>query len=143
MNVSIIAKYLTSARFEIFYHVPDSEKWEFFRHFLHAPFYDPSFCQIVDQIYATNQYELLKKLVRQMKQQDRATSFGEKDVDLILTLFWEETDPGLAFTILATLLAWNSEDSSDSKKLFELATNLLFSATCRQDKEAALCILEQ
>jgi hypothetical protein len=142
MNTAIIAKYLTTARFEVFYHVPDSEKWDFFRQFIQAPFYDPSFCEILDKIFATNQYELLKKIVRQMRQQKRVLHYGEKDIDMILTLFWAEKDPQLAFSILDKFLAWNLE-SDERQKLLHMATNLLFSSSCPQDTQAALCILEQ
>ncbi len=142
MNVQLIAKYLTSARFEVFYHVPDSEKWQFFRHLLQAPFYDPSFCEIINQIYATNQYELLKKIVKQMRQQNRIVSFGEMDIDLILHLFWEEKDPQLAYSILTHFLQWNYSNEAN-KQIVQIASNLIFSASCSQDKLAALCILEQ
>lgn len=142
MNTKIIAKYLTTARFEVFYHVSDSEKWEFFRHFIHAPFYDPSFCAILDQIFTANQYDRLKKLVRQMRWQKRTIHYGEKDIDMILTLFWAEKTPNLAYSILTHFLAWNTE-SPDNDMLLHLATNLIFSASCPQDTEAALCILEK
>lgn len=142
MNAQLIAKYLTSARFEVFYHVPDSEKWQFFHHLLQAPFNDSSFCKVVNQIYETNQFELLKKIVKQMRQQKRITLFGEKDIGLILHLFWDEKDPNIAHSILTHFLQWNCS-TDEGKQMFKIASNLILSASCSQDKQAALCILEQ
>ncbi len=135
-EIHILAKYLTSARFEVFYHVPDSEKYGFFRKFIHAPFHDPSFCEVLNGIFQTNQYQLLKKLIKDMYKQERITSFPNKDIDQILYLFWEEPDPELAKLILIRLLA------SRFPELERIVLNLLFSASCPQDKQVALCILE-
>lgn len=142
MNVTIAVKYLISARFEVFFHIPDENKRVFFRTFVRAPFHDPHFCQILNQIFAVNQYQLLKQLLQQMRQQKRLVSFGSKDVEQILELFWDEPDPELASRILLRLFSWNT-NTAEGEYLFRMSTNLLFSASCRQDKEAALCILEE
>lgn len=142
MNVAIAAKYLISARFEVFYHVPDDNKRVLFRTLVRAPFHDPHFCQILNQIFATNQYQLLKSFLQTMRRQKSLVSFGSKDVEQILELFWDEPDPALAHRILLCLLSWNTV-TADGEHIFRMSTNLLFSAGCRQDKEAALCILEE
>lgn len=136
MATHILAKYLTSARFEVFFHVPDSEKYIFFQKFIHAPFHDSSFCEVLNGIFQTNQYELLKKLVKDMYKQGRITEFPHKDLDLIMYLFWEEPDPVLASNILHRLL------QPAYHELERIVLNLLFSARCPQDKQVALCILE-
>lgn len=136
MAFHILAKYLTSARFEVFNHVPDSEKHVFFRKFLHAPFHDSSFCEVLNGIFQTNQYQLLKKLVKDMHKQGRITEFPNKDLDLILYLFWQEPDPRVAANILFRLL------QSVCPELERIVLNLIFSARCSQDKQVALCILE-
>ncbi len=135
MAYETLSKYLISARFEVFFHVPDSEKYAFFRKFIHAPFHDPSFCKVLDGIFQTNQYELLKKLIKDMYKQERITWFPNKDIDLILYLFWEEPDPELAKKILLLL-------KPQPYELERTVVNLLFSAHCSQDKHVALCILE-
>jgi hypothetical protein len=130
-----LSKYLISARFEVFFHVPDSEKYRFFRKFIHAPFHDPSFCEVLNEIFQTNQYQLLKKLIKDMYKQERITHFPNKDIDFILYLFWEESDPKLAKKIFLLL-------KPCPYKLEQIVQNLIFSASCPQDKHTALCILE-
>ncbi len=136
MTIHILAKYLVSARFNIFYHVPDTDKKVFFRKFIHAPFHDSSFCDVIDGIFQTNQYQLLKKLIKDMYKQGRVVIFPYKDIDIVLQLFWEEPDPDLAGRILMQLLKPNEPE------LEKIVLNLLFSASCSQDKQVALCIIE-
>lgn len=142
MNPILTARYLTTMRFAVFQHVPDADKQILFHTLIRVPFQDEALQQAINANMNTNQYQQIIKLVKVLKKVNRLLSFGAKDLPQILAIFWQESNPSLACRILATLLGWNA-DEQESRLLEQIVQNLLFSARCPQDKEAALCILQK
>lgn len=142
MHLHHLAKYLTLARFEVFYHVPDSEKKPLFRKFIRAPFEEVGFREVLNQIFNTNQFAVLQNLMRNLSRSRKLRNDPNKDLDLILTLFWQESDPQIAHQILLHCMRWDARTPA-KKEIQTMAQNLLFSAGCPQDKWAALCLLEE
>jgi len=87
-----------------------------------------SWVQIKRFLRALKKFKMLKK-------QDY-----RKDFETIAGLYFSEYDEKFATELLSSLLAFVIE-SDDDATLWNSVLNLLFSATCHQDKVAALFLL--
>ncbi len=131
-----IANSLVAARFDFFQHVPDSEKISLFRLLIRCPMESTPFCQILDSLIQTNHACKVKAFLGDVKRQKLLHRLPS-DADEILEIFCFEADRKLSHEILTHLLNYRIDE-----RLRRMAKNLLFSASCYQDKLAALCLLD-
>lgn len=131
-----IANSLIAVRYDFFQHVPDSEKLSLFRLLMRCPMECTQFCQVLDSLLQTNQIQKVRAFLGDVKRQ-KLMHRPHADADEILEIFWMEGDRRMGHDILTHLL-----NRQIDERLRRMAKNLLFSASCFQDKLAALCLLD-
>ncbi len=142
MNVApIIQKIITLFRFELFQHIPEDEKLPYIKQLIQFPFDNHRVCEITEKVFVTNQLWQIRKLIHDTKKAKLLLQRHRyKDYDFILQLYMAEKSPDLSGKLLYTLLNF-SIINEDCKKKWDMTMNLLFSASCEQDKIAALYFL--
>ncbi len=136
MNEQIVS-FIHHIRFDAFPHVPIVEKAPLFRYLLRFPIHHGPILEVSKQLLQTNQYQRFVSLVREAKRNKVLHVWNpKKDMDLLLSIYFAEPDPNLSKQILLTLLNVTIVDQQ-----YQMGLNLLFSATCSQDKQAAIAFL--
>ena len=128
-------------RFQCFPHVPDDDKAAVFHKLICIPMNNEPVLNTIAHMMQINSWVQLKRFLRaikkfkMLKKQDY-----RKDFETIAGLYFGEHDEKFATELLSSLLAFVIE-SDDDATLWNSVLNLLFSATCHQDKVAALFLL--
>ncbi len=131
-----IANCLVAVRFDFFQHIPDTEKKNLLSLLMRCPMESTPFCQILDTLIQANHFCKVKHFLGDVKRQKLLHRL-DPDADEILEIFWMEKDQKMSHDILMHLL-----NPRIDARLRRMAMNLLFSASCFQDKLAALCLLD-
>jgi hypothetical protein len=142
MNNDKLTNLISSIRFEVFPHVPESDKIPIIMKMIRIPHSYTLFFNAIEIAVMRNEFAAIEKYLfshmsRQkifMKQDHR------KDHEIMMQIYFDEPDPTLSRSLLRAMLDFEFHDTS-SFDLWRSVTNLLFSATCRQDKTAALFLL--
>ncbi len=127
-------------RFQCFPYVSEDEKSELFFKLLRVPL-NPAVLQTIGGAVQSNQWMQLKRFIRALKKHKMLRPLDHrKDYETIKGLYFSENDETFANQLLRSLHGFTIESAED-KVLWDSAINLLFSATCHQDKVAALFLL--
>lgn len=132
---------MSDIRFQCFPYVPEEVKADMFLKLLRVPIHNPPVAQTIAAAIQNNQWAQLKRFMRALKKHKMLRALDHrKDYEMIKGLYFSEDDEKFATDLLIALHSFTIE-SADDQILWNSVTNLLFSATCRQDKVAALFLL--
>ena len=135
-----IARMVNDLRFQCFPYVSEDEKSELFFKLLRVPL-NPAVLQTIGGAVQSNQWMQLKRFMRALKKHKMFRPLDHlKDNETIKGLYFSENDETFANELLRSLHGFTIESAED-KVLWDSVINLLFSATCHQDKVAALFLL--
>lgn len=136
-----IARMMEDIRFHYFPQVPDDEKAKLFLKLLSIPIQNQSVMPVVASMIQTNQWVQLNRFMRALKKHRMLKSPDHrKDYEMIRGLYFGEQNEKFATQLLTALHGFMIE-TADDQTLWNSVMNLLFSATCHQDKVAALFLL--
>ncbi len=136
-----LARMISDIRFQCFPHVPDEEKAALFSKLICVPINNEPVVKTVANAIQANSWVQLKRFLRALKKHKMLRRQDHrKDFETITGLYFGEQDEKFATELLSSLLAFVIE-SDDDATLWNSVMNLLFSATCHQDKVAALFLL--
>lgn len=128
-----------SVRFDLYHHIPPSEKRIVLRHILQLPLYYRDLQDLFGETLKLNQFTELVKVLRAVRVKKSGFPrkvFPNKDLDEIIDLYMEEPDPELASILLDTL--YNFIINESNQYVWNFGLNLLHSATSKEDKQAAI-----
>jgi hypothetical protein len=134
-------QYALLYKYQAFPFVPEEQKRRWFSKFVRLPFHQEQMREIVDSHIQLNKFQDLVKFMRSLNSVIYAPLHSNKDYDMIWYLVWEEPTPDLTGALLQILLVFRPERSAFHTRVWSSGLNLLFSGTCRQDKQAALTLL--
>jgi hypothetical protein len=135
-----VAAYACLVRFQAFPFIPDDLKRRPIRYLFEMDVQHPAFQKIIVPFFTNNQFTAFCRFLTMVKKRNwMRFPRCDRDYDVIEALFWEETTEPLAKRILATLLTFPHHTHD---LIWKSAMNLLLQATCAEEKEAALCLLE-
>jgi hypothetical protein len=141
MNEQLVS-FIHHIRFDVFPHVPEIEKVPLFRSLLRYPVNHPQMFQISQQLLQSNQFHKFISFIKQIKRNKALQPWNpKKDMDLLLSVYFAELDPGLSKSLLLALLNFQITDELRLHQ-YHIGLNLLFSASCVQDKQAAIAFLQ-
>ncbi len=128
-------------RFQMFPFIEDHLKQRPLRQILEMDVGNAKFQELIKPLVETNQFVRFCKSVNHIhrKRWILVPLPAEVDVDLVLALFWEESNEVLAGRILRTLLRFPTRTHPS---LWTSGVNLLLRASTVEDKECALVMLE-
>jgi hypothetical protein len=136
-----IANLISLMRFEVFQHVPDVEKVPQFLKMMRIPHTDALPFKVIEMHIQQNSFCNFKRFLKQLKRFRSLHRLSQdKDYEMIMNIYYAEQDPELSKNILKSLLEFSFTEPN-SYTVWGHVTNLLYSATCRQDKIAALFLL--
>ena len=140
MATTIIARIVGDIRFQHFPHVQTDEKMDMFSKLIRIPL-GPAVVETINGAIQSNQWIQLKRFIRALKKHKMLKPLDHrKDYEMIKGLYFAEQEERFANHLLSALHGFVIESESD-QILWNTVMNLLFSASCHQDKVAALFLL--
>jgi hypothetical protein len=139
--VEYIVNLISLMRYEVFQHVPDDYKISEFLKFIRIPQTNMLIFKVIEMIIQQNSFCNFKRILRHLKRNGSLTRLPQdKDYEMIMNIYFAEQDPELSKNILKSLLEFSFTETN-SYTVWRHVINLLYSATCKQDKIAALFLL--
>ena len=128
-------------RFQAFPFIEDSLKRRPVRYILEMDVGNPKFQQLIVPFLRLNQFTRFQKLLSRIRHNKwiHAPLAAEFDIEMVDTLFWEESNEALAKRILAALLRFPTHLHPS---VWRSGTNLLLRAATMEEKECALAMME-
>jgi hypothetical protein len=136
-----VAEFIACMRFNAFPFIPECEKRRPIRILMQTDVQHPSFQYIMYPLVKYNQFAKFCKAlycIHRKKSLHRPLD-TRVDIELIETLFWEETTPQTAKKILQILLQF---PHTRYESVWSLSTNLLLSSSTTEEKECTLAYME-
>lgn len=137
-------------RFQCFQHIPLDLKLPAFRRILRwaeRGIVYASIASSFDRVFKQNRWCAFKNLLDRIDRHVRGLGVVFKppcwDIDLMLALFCEQSDPNDAHSVLQTLhdFCWQHRNSPESRSPWAIGTHLLSNAKTAEDTQAALVFL--
>jgi hypothetical protein len=135
-----VARMINDLRFQCFPYVSDEEKSKIFFNLLCTPLNSATIQSIGVAIQSNHWFKLVELMKVLKKHKKIQTLDHRKDYEMIKGLYFGEENEAFANQLLTSLHEFTIETDTD-KVLWNAVMNLLYSATCHQDKVAALFLL--
>jgi hypothetical protein len=137
---------ITTMRFDVFPHVPDTFKMQMSQTFLRLNYLNPEVQHLLNIAFKLNRATLIQQGFQRRRGHFRSICHT-MDYEAILAIYWKEPERDLATRLLTALLrfARHIEEAlfvtTEFNRPWAIAVNLLHTARSAEDKEAVLVYL--